>query len=60
MHKILHQLMLRLSCIHPLLGALPLVHPEFGLLHDGAELVKVRLDLFVIFHILAGDEQLDL
>lgn len=48
------------NCIHALVWPQPLVHPELRLLDDGAQLVQVRLYLLVIFHILAGDEQLDL
>lgn len=47
-------------CIHALVWPQPLIHPELRLLDDGAQLVQVRLYLLVIFHILAGDEQLDL
>lgn len=44
-----------LSSVHALIWSLPLVHPELRLLYDRAQLVEVRFDLLVIFHILAGD-----
>lgn len=48
------------SRIHALVRPLSLVHPELRLLDDRAQLVQVRLYLLVIFHVVAGDEQLDL
>lgn len=64
-NKIRYQLVVglrweRLPCVHAFVQALPLVHPQLRLLHDGAKLVQVRLDLLVVFHILACDQQLDL
>lgn len=49
-----------LSCIHALVWSLSLVHPQFRLLYNGAQLVQVRFYLLVVFNILACDKQLDL
>lgn len=64
-HNIQYQLLLGFSqeCVsrvQALVRALPLVHPQLRLLHDGAQLVQVRLDLLVVLNILACDQQLDL
>lgn len=59
----MHLLVLRgegIPTIHALVWSQPLVHPQLRLLYDGTQLVQIRLYLFVVFHILACDQQLDL
>lgn len=46
--------------IHGLVGALPFVHPELWLFHNGSQLIQVLFDLFVVVNILAGNKQLNL
>lgn len=46
--------------IHGFIGALPFVHPKLWLFHDGPQLIQVLFDLFVVVHILAGNQQLNL
>lgn len=59
-HLCLLMFVLPRHAIQGLVGALPLVHPELRLLHDGPQLVQVLFDLLVVVHILAGNEQLNL
>lgn len=46
--------------IHALIWPQPLVHPQLRLFYNGAQLVQIRLYLFIVFHILACDQQLHL
>lgn len=53
-------LVLSRRALHGLVGALPFVHPQLRLLHDGSQLVQVLFDLFVVVDVLAGNKQLNL
>lgn len=48
------------SCVQARVTTLSLVDPQLRLLHYGAQLVQVALNLLIVLHILTGHQQLDL